>query len=412
MSTNLRQLQARAAENSYRALGMRPVINASATLTALGGSVMPPEVTAAMEGAARSHVDMHELHQAVGRELALLTRNEAAYVTCGCAAAIVHAVLACATGGDPAAICRMPGGAGLRTEVIMHRAHRIPYDRAVELAGGTIVEIGNVIQTFSWELEAAITGQTAAVLWVAGSHLPQQAALSLAETVAIARRRDVPVIVDAAAQLPPASNLWRFTVDLGADLALFSGGKALRGPQPSGLMLGKRELVEAARANGAPHQRLARPMKAGKEEIIGLLAAVRRYLSLDHDKLLRGWEDTVRGWAERLAPIPGITARRAFPNEAGQPTPRLHIEVNPRLAGQDAAEIVSRLWELDPRIAGLPSPPDAFYLTPDTLGKGEAEIVIDALVAVLTSHRVKPSSPAGQPHTEKLEPCATEGVHR
>jgi uncharacterized pyridoxal phosphate-dependent enzyme len=239
-------------ENPYRALGVRPVINASATLTALGGSVMPAEVTAAMEQASRWHVDMHELHQAVGRELALLTRNEAAYVTSGCAAAIVLAVLACATSGDPGAISKMPGGAGLRTEVIMHRAHRIPYDRAVELAGGTIVEIGNVIQTFSWELEAAITGQTAAVLWVAGSHLPQQAVLGLAETAAIARKHGVPVIVDAAAQVPPASNLWRFTTEFGADLALFSGGKALRGPQPTGLLLGKRELVEAARANGAP----------------------------------------------------------------------------------------------------------------------------------------------------------------
>jgi hypothetical protein len=122
-------------------------------------------------------------------------------------------------------------------------------------------------------------------------------------------------------------------------------------------------------------------------------------LSLDHDKLLRGWEDTVRGWAERLAPIPGVTARRAFPNAADQPTPRLRVEVDPGLAGQDAAEIVRRLWELDPRITGLPSPPDAFYLTPDTLGEGEAEIGIEALVAVLTSHQVRPSCPAGQPHT-------------
>jgi seryl-tRNA(Sec) selenium transferase len=125
-------------------------------------------------------------------------------------------------------------------------------------------------------------------------------------------------------------------------------------------------------------------MKAGKEEIMGLLAAVRRYLSLDHDKLLFGWEETVRHWAERLAPIPGVTATRAFPNEAGQPAPRLRVEVDPRLAGQNAAAVAGRLWELDPRIASLPSPPDAFYLTPDTLGEGEEKIVIDALVAVLT----------------------------
>lgn len=357
---------------------MRPVINASATLTALGGSVMPSEVTDAMLVAAQSHVDMHELHEAVGAELAKLTHNEAAYVTCGCASAITHAVLACITKGEPAAIARMPNGIGLAKEVVMHRAHRIPYDRAIDLAGASIVEIGNAIQTFDWELDAAITDSTAAVFWVAGSHLPP-AALSLRDTVAIAHNRGVPVIVDAAAQLPPASNLWRFTVEDGADLVLFSGGKALRGPQASGLLLGRKDLVQAARANGSPFQRLTRALKVGKEEMMGVLAAVSRYIELDHDSLLIKWEATVEKWQSQLSGLPGVTASRAFPNEAGEPTPRLRVVINADKAKVNATDLIQRLWERSPRIAVLPDQADAFYLTPTTLAAGEDQLVAIAI---------------------------------
>lgn len=365
-------------------LGIPKVINAAATLTALGGSVMPAEVVEAMVRASQSHVDMHQLHDVVGARIAALTRNEAAYVTSGCAAAIVLAVLACATGGDPAAISRMPGGSGLPTEVVMHRAHRIPYDPAVELAGCTIVEIGNAIQTFDWELEAALSESTACVLWVAGDHLPA-ATLSLRETVAIAHAHGVPVVVDAAAQLPPVSNLWRFTVDEGADLVLFSGGKAMRGPQASGLILGGRELVAAARQNGAPYQRLARAMKVGKEEALGLLAAVERYVALDHDELLAAWERTVAEWAQDLNERPGVSARRELPNEAGQPTPRLRVEVDEREAGLSAATLARRLWERSPRIAVLQGPPHTLFITPDTLGAGEADAVVSAICEELSA---------------------------
>ena len=264
-------------ESLQGALGVRPVLNAAATLTAIGGSVMPTEVLDAMVEASVSHVDMHELHVAAGRELAALTKNESAYVTCGAAAAVAHGLLACVTHGDPALIADMPGADGLPTEVIVHCAHRIPYDRFIDLVGCRAVQIGNAIQTFEWELERALSPRTAAVLWVAGSHLPP-ATLSLERTIEVAHAHDVPVLIDAAAQLPPSSNLWYFTRDLGADLVAFSGGKALRGPQASGLLLGRADSIEAARANGAPHQRLLRSLKVGKEEIAGLVAAVRRYL--------------------------------------------------------------------------------------------------------------------------------------
>lgn len=360
------------------ALGARPVLNAAATLTALGGSRLPEDIVRAMVEASQYQVDMNELFVLAGQELARLTRNEAAYVTCGAAAALAHGILACITGGDPAAIAAMPAGQGLRTEVVMHRAHRIPYDRVIELVGCRIVEIGNAIQAFEWELESAITDRTAAVVWVAGSHLPP-ASLSLSRTVAIAHSRGVPVIVDAAAQLPPVSNLWHFTSECGADLVAFSGGKALRGPQASGLLLGRADLVAAARANGTPNQRLVRAMKVGKEEIAGLVAAVRRYVSLDHDALLTQWEATVAEWAKLLSEIPGVRADRTMPNEAGQPTPRLRVTIEREELGIGAKDVVDALWERDPRIAVLSGGEDVFYMTPDTLNEGEAEAVINAV---------------------------------
>ncbi|MGA3031425.1 MAG: aminotransferase class V-fold PLP-dependent enzyme [Candidatus Limnocylindrales bacterium] len=364
------------------ALGARPVLNAAATLTALGEGRLPEEVVLAMADASRFQVDMNELFLLAGEELARLTRNEAAYVTCGAAAAIAHGVLACVTGGDPAAIAAMPGGQGLRTEVVMHCAHRIPYDRVVDLVGCRIVQIGNAIQTFEWELESALTDRTAAVLWVAGSHLPP-ASLSLSKTVAIAHSRGVPVIVDAAAQLPPVGNLWHFTTECGADLVTFSGGKALKGPQASGLLLGRADLVAAARANGTPNQRLVRAMKVGREEIAGLVAAVRRYVGLDHDALLAQWEATVADWAGQLAQIPGVRAERSWPNEAGQPTPRLRVTVSRSELGFGAKDVLDALWQRDPRVAGLPGGEDVFYMTPDTLNEGEEQTVVDAVSAVI-----------------------------
>jgi uncharacterized pyridoxal phosphate-dependent enzyme len=362
------------------AFGARPVLNAAATLTALGGGRLPDEVLRAMADASRYQVDMHELFVLSGEELARITRNEAAYVTCGAASALAHGVLACVTDGDAAAIAKMPRGEGLRTEVVMHCAHRIPYDRVIDLVGGRIRQIGNAIQTFEWELEAALTDQTACVLWIAGEHLPP-AALSLERTVAIAHSRGVPVIVDAAAQIPPVSNLWHFTTEAGADLVAFSGGKALKGPQASGMLLGRADLVAAARANGTPNQRLVRSLKVGKEEIAGLVAAVRRYVGLDHDALRAGWESTVVEWSARLSEIPGVRAERSWPNEAGQPTPRLRVEISRSQLGFCAKDVVAGLWKRDPRIAVLPGGDDVFYMTPDTLNEGEAPIVLEAVSA-------------------------------
>lgn len=370
------------APDFYTSLGVEPLVNAATTFTAIGGSLMPAEVLEAMTSAAGRFVDLHELHTAAGEELARLTLNEAAYVTAGCAAAIVLAVLGCRTRGELANIARLPDVGDLPDEIIMHAAHRIPYDPAVRFAGARICQVGDVLQTFDWQLEAAISERTAAVLYVAGSHLPP-GALPLEEVVRICRPHGVPVLVDAAAQLPPVSNLWHFTKEVGADLALFSGGKALRGPQASGLMVGRAEVINAARANGAPHQRLARALKVGKEELAGLVAAVRRYVALDHEAEHAAWSITVEGWAQVLGTAPGVQATVEEHNEAGQPVPRVRVDVDHTAARISAQDVVAVLADGSPGIRVLPGGRDTFWIGPDQLREGEADLVADRVLATL-----------------------------
>jgi D-glucosaminate-6-phosphate ammonia-lyase len=365
----------------YERLGMRRVINADATLTRLGGSLMPSHVLDAMREAASSFVDMYELQQVVGKRLADLSRNEAAYVSTGAAAGIVLATLAAMTGGDLPTITRLiETGEASKNEVIIHRVHRIPYDPAVRLAGARIVEVGNRLQTFSWELEAAITARTAMVFYSAGVHLAS-GALPLAETVEIAHAHGIPVVVDAAAQLPPTENLWRFTREFGADLAVFSGGKDFHGPQASGLLVGTEAMIAAIAVNGSPHQRLARPMKVGKEEMIGLLAAVERYVDEDWQDRARRYEAIVERWVDHFRAEPGMSAARVFPNEAGQPTPRCRVAFGAE-TGLSGAEVARLLWEGDPRIAVAMDGPDAISMTPELLEEGEESILLDRIAAL------------------------------
>ena len=368
----------------YDHLGVRHVLNAAASFTLVGGSLMPDEVIDAMRSAAHSYIDMHEYHAAAGAHLARLTNNEAAYITSGCAAALTLGTLGAITKGDPRLIVRMPAGRGLATEVVMHTVHRCPYDPAAQLAGGKIVTFGNAYQTFDWELEAAITDQTALVLWVDGTDLGH-GALDVETTVRIAHERGVPVLVDAAAQLPPHTNLWHYTRDLGADAAIFSGGKHLRGPQASGLMVGTEEFIGAARANGSPYQRLARALKAGKEDMAGLVRAVELYLAQDHAAVARQWEDTVAEWVGTLSKVPGLTAVRDFPNEAGQPIPRAKVVVDRDVVGCSGDEMLARLWDRDPRVCVLHADPDSFYITPEVLAEGQSGDLMAAITDVATS---------------------------
>jgi L-seryl-tRNA(Ser) seleniumtransferase len=192
--------------------------------------------------------------------------------------------------------------------------------------------------------------------------------------------------VDAAAQIPPIANLWHFTRDLGADIAIFSGGKGLRGPQPSGLVLGRRDLIEGCRANGSPNAGIGRPMKVGKEELVGVLAAVEWSLAQDEPAVIAGYEATVRKWCDGLAGIPGVTVERGYPSEAGQPFSRAIIRLAPPCPWTPD-QLAAALWEAEPRIAvgKVRDEPDAITLNPQTLEPGEEEVVLAAVRRVLTS---------------------------
>ncbi len=363
----------------YEELGIRRVINASATLTRLGGSLMPTPVLDAMRDAAGAFIDLPEYQRRVGERIAQLTRNDAAFVSSGAAAGITLSVAACIAGIDPELIGAFPSLDGVRrTEVIVWHSQRNGYDYAARQTGARLVEIGPE----DGELEEAISDRTACVLWFAGAHFAQ-GAYPLDEVVRVAHERAVPVIVDAAAQIPPISNLWRFTREIGADIAIFSGGKGLRGPQSSGLILGRKDLIEGCRANASPNHTIGRPMKVGKEETAGLLAALEWSLAQNEQAAIEEYERIVRVWVEGLADVRGVRAERGFPSEAGQPHARAIVHILAG-AGLTRDEVVDRLWNRDPRIAVAPNGHDALALNPQTLEPGEDEIVLSALREVLS----------------------------
>ncbi|MBX3015779.1 MAG: aminotransferase class V-fold PLP-dependent enzyme [Caldilineaceae bacterium] len=365
----------------YDELGVRPLINASATLTRLGGSLMPREVVDAMVDASRHFVNLDELQRRVGERIAELTHNEAAYVSSGAAAGLVLATTACITRGDPAVITQFPDLTGLKDEVIIHKSHRNGYDYAVRQVGVKIVEIGTATHTEPADLEQAINDKTAAIFWFQGA-MTGKGDLPLETVIEIANRFDVPVVVDAAAQLPPVENLWRYT-QMGAALAIFSGGKDLRGPQSSGLVLGRKDLIEACRVNGSPNHSFGRPMKVGKEEMVGVLTAVKLYLKLDHEARASQDEEVVAGWCAELNRLPGIQAERSFPNEAGQPLPRAKVTIDASQARHSRDQVVHALETGAPAITVAQAGSDIIYLNPMTLVDGEEQILLERLKAIL-----------------------------
>ena len=365
----------------YDELGVRKVINGSATLTMLGGSLMPPEVLAAMTEASRHFVNIDELQDKVGRKIAEWTHNEAAYISCGAAAGLVLSTAACIAGTDPALRERLPFSDGMKNEIIVHRRGRVGYDFAIRQAGGKIVEIGTDQGASPTDLEAAITERTAAV-FIFYRHMGMEGHVPLDQQVEIAHRHGVPVLVDAAAQLPPVENLWWFTQQ-GVDLAIFSGGKGLCGPQSSGLIVGRRALIEACAFHACPRAFIGRAMKAGKEEIIGLMAAVRWYLDLDHPALLQSYEDQVAWMIQAVQGQPGLSARRSFPSEAGQPMPRAEIILDEAACGMTRDELLRRLMLRDPAISLAAAGSAGVFVNPQTLRPGEEKIIVETILEIL-----------------------------
>lgn len=371
----------------YRKLGIRPVINCATTYTRLGGSIMAPHVAQAMADSAAAFVNVFDLQEAVGKRLAELTNNEAAYVSNGAAAALTLATAAAVTGNDVALMARFPNKLdGLKNQVVVHRTQRNWYDVAVRLTGVELVEIGHIMETYPWELDDAINERTAAVLYFVGSHLNRNT-LPLEFVIERAHARGVPVIVDAAAQLPPVSNLWHFTRNLGADVAIFSGGKGLRGPQNSGLAVGAQAMIEAMRLNGPPVQRIGRPMKVSKEAMIGLLTAVEHFLETDHDAEALQWQLTVESWMaawENLASR-WLSIERLERGEAGEPIPRVQMRVTLD-APLSRDDLIAGLRAGNPPIEVVTEDESTIAFSPHLLQPGEADIVERRVTQLIASH--------------------------
>jgi D-glucosaminate-6-phosphate ammonia-lyase len=362
----------------YRELGMEPVINGSATLTRLGGSLMPPEVLEAMRAAATGFVDMEELGRRVGEEIARLTRNEAAMISGGAAAGLVLAAAACMARDVPDGILRHEDLPSLPRRIVVQRPHRNPYQSALELPGAELREIGAEDGVAEAELATELGEGCAAVAFFAGSHL-QRGTVPLERVIELAHGAGVPVVVDAAAQLPPPDNLWRFT-EMGADLVVFSGGKGLCGPQSTGLVLGAPDFVGRCTANAAPLHRVGRPMKVSKEDMVGILHAVRWYLGQDHDAMASFYEDAVSLLVAWGAGRDDVRVTRAYPSEAGQPMPRARVELT---GGRTADDVLAALRAGRPSIELARAGDHAMHINPQTLGPGQERLIVEALERVL-----------------------------
>lgn len=390
----------------YGDLGVRTLINAKGTATRLSGGIMRPEVSAAMVEASQACVDIAELQAAASRVIAAATGAEAGYVASGASACLLIGAAACVTGLDPGRMARLPDTAGMKTECVMVRSQRNFYDHAIRAAGLKIVEVGlpdryagaGVRDAEAWEIDDAINERTACVFYVADA--PSRPLLP--EVTAIAHARGVPVLVDAAAQLPPQDNLRRFIAE-GADLVAYSGGKALGGPQASGILAGRRELVMAAalqhldldvfwdmwspppalidkhRLKGAPPHGIGRSCKAGKEEIVGLLAALQLFIAegdaARHARWLKDCETVAAALDGFLVTITGSNDTGVVPT----------VEITLDADRMSPTALCLRLQAGEPAVALDPAQRDKGMVTvnPMCLRPGEAEVVGRQIARVL-----------------------------
>jgi D-glucosaminate-6-phosphate ammonia-lyase len=388
-------------------LNVRPLINAAGPVTRLGGGPLSADVRAAMAEAASTALHIGELQAAAGAYIAQVTGAQAGYVTSGSAAGLTLSAAACIARLDPALMDRLPDTTGLPNEIIVQKPHQVAYNHALAAAGARLVEVGYMGYpgqgaTYAWQIEAAITSRTVAVAFQlvdAPNTVPLEAVVQLAHA------HDLPVILDGAGALPPADNLRRF-IDLGVDLVSYSGGKAIGGPQASGILCGRADLIRSVglqhqdmdvhpetwelrqTVHAIPHHGIGRSMKVGKEEIVGLVAALRAYAARDHVADHTRWKKQLQHIAAGLEDVAG--ARCELVEERAIPRLEVHVGAHAR-----ALAMIRALDAGEPRVAvaqyGLD---DGFLIVnPHVLQPGEEEIVLRRLLDELRDLR----RPAARP---------------
>jgi uncharacterized pyridoxal phosphate-dependent enzyme len=330
----------------FKELGVRPFINAAGTFTDMTASLMPPEVMEAINYASKHFVPLSELHDRVGERIATLVKAEAAMVSSGAASAMTLGTAGVLTGTDSQKITDLPNLAGMKTEVIMLKSHRFGYDHAVRNTGVKIVEVET-----AEELERAITPQTAMMLFYNNNNSLGQ--VRDEQFVTLGKKHNVVTMNDCAADVPPVENLWKYTA-MGFDLVAFSGGKGIRGPQSAGLLLGRKDLIAAARANAAPNgNAIGRGMKVNKEEMLGMLIALERFVKLDHAAMDKEYQRRAEIILKSLTGLPGLTSEIIVPEVANH-VPHVQIKIDQAAAGITGGEVSRKLREGTPSIGVRP----------------------------------------------------------
>ena len=377
----------------YQSIGVDPIINCRGTFTIIGGSVERPEVRAAMDAAARHFVQIDELADAVGRRFAELTGAEWGMVSAGCAAGIKHVTVACVTGGSPEKLIRIPDLTDLdKTEVVIPRSSRNVYDHAVRNVGVKVI----TVETLQ-ELEDALNPRTA-MIYLTSDDGPGSGPMALEEVVRVAKPKNVPILVDAAAEILtiPSVHLQR-----GATIVAYSGGKAICGPQCAGLLLGKKDILKSAWQASAPHHGPGRDNKVGREETLGMLAAVEAWVKRDHEAEWKTWLSWLDNIGKRVGSIDGIKTALREPTGLGNKSPSLSITWDSTKIHVTGEELAEEFARTKPRIAlgggggggrrggGEPPPPNTtgVSITAWQMQPGEDKIVADRLYSALTQKR-------------------------
>jgi L-seryl-tRNA(Ser) seleniumtransferase len=358
----------------FRELGVRPFINAAGTYTAMTASLMPPEVVEAITYASKHYVMLDELHDKVGERIATLLRSEAAMVTSGAASALTLGTAGVLTGTDRQKIVDLPNLAGMKSEVIVQKSHRFGYEHAVRNCGVRLVEVET-----PEDLERSINSQTAMMLFYNNNN--PEGRIRDDAFVQLGKKHGIPTLNDAAADVPPVDNLWKYT-KMGFDLVAFSGGKGLRGPQSAGLLLGRKDLIAAARLNAPPNgNTIGRGLKVNKEEMLGMLAALELYLAKDHAGEQREFEARADVIRNGVAAVPGVKAEIFVPEVANH-VPHVRISWDAAAKGMTAVDAVNGLRAGEPSI-GSRSEGDAIVIGVWMMRPGEEKIVARRLREVL-----------------------------
>jgi L-seryl-tRNA(Ser) seleniumtransferase len=362
----------------YEAIGVKHVINATGTVTILGGSLMPPEVVTAWADAAGHFVNLLDLQERVGERIAKLAGVEAALVTTGAAGALLLGTAAAVTGGDGKLIRRLPDTTGMKNEVVLQKAHHSCYDNQLTDVGVKLIDVETPD-----DLRRVVGERTALLFFM--NFAEEDGRIKRPEWIELARRHKVPTLLDAAADVPPAGRLSEYT-RIGFDLVAFSGGKALRGPNDTGLLLGRKDLIAAARLNTNPHcGTIGRMMKVSKEDMIAMLAAVERYVRLDHQAEGREWERRLGVIETALRDVPTLRCERIVPPIANH-VPHLLLTWDEQRFKLTPAQLTRELAEGDPpiqigRVAGTGD--RGALVSVFVLQEGEDRIVADRLHTIL-----------------------------